>query len=504
MRLALSTKGYAIIPALVLALAKPAPSAETQQKLVLDFWDAAYLQGARAGYVHTYVQEFSRDGTSLLRATMELRLIVKRSGETIQLGMDTGTVESLDGKVVGTFLKHFLGKSKTLEINGIVEGNMLHLTLDKGTSLKPAPWKADVMGLAHQQRFLQEKNIKPGDELSFQCFEPSINLVVKTLIKAKDFEEVELFGRQQKKRLLRVESRAEKIQNVQLPTLVTWLGDDLMPCRAEVDIQPFGRVTLYRTTKAHAVSPSAVAKLTDINTSQYIHLARRIPKPYETTKALYRITIRDEDDPGSVFLKDERQQVQKIDGKTIELLVDAKQTTGKAKNPPAEFTQSSYFINSSDSLVKNLAKKSVGLETDPWKRALRMEKWVKLNMTVTSDEALAPADHVARTLRGDCTEFAMLMAAMCRAEGIPSRTALGLIYADLRAGPVFAFHMWTEVWVNGQWIPLDATLGKGHVGASHLKISDHSWSGTYDQAPLLPVFRILWRVAIEVLQTEGS
>ena len=121
-----------------------------------------------------------------------------------------------DGKVVGTFLKHFLGKSKTLEITGIVDGNMLRLTLDKAKILKPAPWNPEVIGLARQQRLFQERDIKPGDEFTFLSFEPSINLVVKTTVEAKDFEEVELFGGKQKKRLLRVESRAEKIQNVQL------------------------------------------------------------------------------------------------------------------------------------------------------------------------------------------------------------------------------------------------------------------------------------------------
>ena len=165
-----------------------------------------------------------------------------------------GTYETADGKVVGTFLKHFLGKAKTLEITGIVDGNNLHLTLDKTKSLKTAPWNPEVIGLARQQRLSQERNLKSGDAFSFLSFEPSFNLVVKTTVRAKDFEEVELFAGKQKKRLLRVESRAEKVQNVQLPSLVSWLGDDLMPARAEAEIPPFGKITLYRTTKAGAAS----------------------------------------------------------------------------------------------------------------------------------------------------------------------------------------------------------------------------------------------------------
>lgn len=491
--------------ALVLGASGAALAGSTlQPKLVLDLWDAAYVQGARAGYVHTYVHEIDKEGIKLLHASMELRLMVKRSGEPVQLGMDAGTIETASGKVVGTFFRHFLGKTKTLEITGVVDGDMLRLTLDNTKSLKPAPWNSAVAGLARQQRLLQERDIKPGETTSYLSFEPSINLVVKTTVQAKDLEEVELFGGRLKKRLLRVESKADKVQNVQLPTLVSWLGDDLMPLRSEADIPPFGRVTLYRTTKAIAQSPGLATNLTDINTSQYVKLGRRIASPYDTTSALYRITIRDEDDVAKVFARDARQQVKKVQGKTIELQVRADAEKQAAdKTASAEYTQSSYFITSDDTRVKNLARLAVAGEIDPWKKALRVEKWVHGNMRVTGDEALAPADHVARTLHGDCTEFAMLMAAMCRAEGIPSRTAVGLIYADVQSGPVFAFHMWTEVLVRGKWVGLDATLGRGHVGATHLKIRDQSWHGTYDQAPLLPVFAVLGRLAIEVVRTEG-
>ena len=56
-------------------------------------------------------------------------------------------------------------------------------------------------------------------------------------------------------------------------------------------------------------------------------------------------------------------------------------------------------------------------------------------MESQNHESLATADHVAKTLEGDCTEYAMLTAAMCRAEGVPSRTAMGLVYADIKNAP---------------------------------------------------------------------
>src|SRR6185369_5095217 len=138
-----------------------------------------------------------------------------------------------------------------------------------------------------------------------------------------------------------------------------------------------------------------------------------------------------------------RQQVKKIRGQMIQLEIRGKSGWEEAAPSPSKYSQSSYFITSDDDTVKTLARRAVNGEKDSWKKALLIEKFVNRNMKVTADEALAPADHVARTLRGDCTEFAMLMAAMCRAEGIPSRTAIGVVYAETKAGPVMAFHMWT-------------------------------------------------------------
>jgi transglutaminase-like putative cysteine protease len=509
------TFGLSVITGVLLLLigqadrsARLARADEPQGKVVLDLWDVAYMKGGKAGFVHTIVREYQRDGARLYQATVGLNLTVKRFQDTIQLRMDTGTTETAAGKVVGIFMRQYLGQGKNLEITGTVAGKQLRLTLDRTKPLKPAPWDDNVIGLYRQQRLFADRKVQPGDEFSYPSFEPTINLVVKNHVRVKDFEDVELFGGKSRKRLLRVETRPEKIQNVQLPLLVTWVDKEYVPWRSEVEAPGLGKIVLYRTTREVALAPANVANLTDIGISQYVRLKKRIVRPYDTSTAVYRVTIRDDDDPGTTFSRDGRQQVKKLKGNTFELHVRSsrgpqadKETKAKAA---AEFIESSYFINCADALVQKHARRAVGSESDPWQKALRVEKWVHDHMKTRADEALATADHVARTLSGDCTEYAMLTAAMCRAEGVPSRTAVGLIYADVRQGPVFAFHMWTEVWIKGQWIPMDATLGRGHVGATHLKITDQSWHDTRTLTPLFPVVRVLGRVAIDVLAVEGS
>ena len=504
-----------LISLVVLCLStSPAFAGGKDGKVVLELWDAAYLGEGKAGYVHTIAKEIDRDGKKLILTTVELRLTVKRFNDTVQMSMDTGSTETLDGKVVGVFLRQYLGKQQQMAIDGLVVGDEIRFTVNGDKPLTPNPWNDEVLGLFKQQSLYRDHDLKPGDTFSYLSFEPTINVVVKTGVTVKGFREVEIKGAKKKRKLLLVESIPEKIEykrgpdkveKIQLPISLTWLDEKLEPVKTEVEIPNLGPIVMYRTTKAEALAPGPIASL-DIGYNQLVRLKNRVLNPHATTAAVFRITLRKYEDVASAFSEDDRQQVKKVQGNTFELHVKSNRgSMGEVaeKPPAAEFLQSSYFINSDDAKVKELARKAVGDATDPWKKALRIERWVHDHMRFTNDDNLATADHVAVTLTGDCSEYAMLTAAMCRAERVPSRTALGLVYAEVKSAPYFGFHMWTEVWIKGRWIPIDATLHQGFVGAMHLKITDHSWHDERTMTPIFPVIRVVGRVSIEVLSAEN-
>jgi transglutaminase-like putative cysteine protease len=229
--------------------------------------------------------------------------------------------------------------------------------------------------------------------------------------------------------------------------------------------------------------------------------------PRNPDQVVYRITLPEDKDPANSFARDDRQQIKNAQGKTFELHIQAirrPDSTPKDVKAGEEFLKSNYFINCDDEKVQELAREAVAGEKDPWRKSQKIERWVREHMKIQNySEAMATADHVARSLEGDCTEYAMLAAAMCRAVEVPSRTAVGLVYAVIDRRPTLAYHMWTEVWVNGQWLALDATLGQGSVGADHLKITDHSWHGVQSVVPLLPVTRVmLGKPEVEVLEIK--
>jgi len=494
----------------VLLLAARAGADQPKGRLLLDHWYAAYLNGAKAGFVHTTVREFG-SGTKILRTVNELDLRVKRFKDDVRMFMQTGTDETPAGKVTGVFMRQGLAEGQQLVLTGTVDDEQLHV---KVTGLanpmdKKIWWNDQVIGLYGEMNLFRNKKVKPGDTFSYMHYEPSLNAVVTVKVTVKDFEEIDNNGR--KLKLLRVESRPDKILGVQLPASSLWLNKDLDVVRSQVEMEGLGKLVLVQTSKEEAQRRDGpTAKLPDIGLTNLIRLNRRIEDPHETDSVTYRITLPNDDEPATAFVRDSRQKVARAKGKSFELTIQAIRKpdpdTDGGEDNVAEYLKSNDFINSKDAKVREFAAEAVGREKDPWRKAQRIERWVHDHMRVVNfSVAMATADHVARTLEGDCSEFAMLTAAMCRAAGVPARIAVGLVYAENKGMPTLAYHMWTEVCVAGQWLALDATLGRGSVGACHLKITHHSWNDTQSIAPLLPLTRVmLGKPAIEVIRTGAE
>jgi transglutaminase-like putative cysteine protease len=96
-------------------------------------------------------------------------------------------------------------------------------------------------------------------------------------------------------------------------------------------------------------------------------------------------------------------------------------------------------------------------------RMRRLEGLVYRRMDSGSRASLgyASALQALRTRSGDCTEFALLLAALARASGLPARVVAGLTYASPFNGrrDVFSPHAWVQVWDGKRWVSFDAGLG---------------------------------------------
>ncbi len=493
---------------------------QEKPKLINDTWNAAFVEGTRAGYFHSTTYQTERDGQKLFSTNLEMNLKVKRYGEVVNLRMETGDEETPDGKIVAVSLTQFTDKGGKQVLKARVQDNRLLLRVGVNPREFPFPWNDKAVGTYKAEQLFKERKLKPGDSYDYLSFELSVQSAVQVKVKARDFEEVDVLEvanpnapnpavTRIKKKLLSVDIQPGKVKvqgnEIQLPKLTSWLDSEYVPVRSQTELPGLGLVTMYRTTEAVARLEPDPRLMPDLGVASLIKLDKPLNGIHNSTSAVYSITIKDDDDPTTIFTQDSRQKVLNKNGRSFELAVKAirRPEAKKSDETRAELLKSSFFLDSDNPKVKRLAAKIVGDETDPWQKGLKIEEWVHDHMKSDAGIGYVTASQIATELRGDCRQHGMLTAALCRSAGIPSRTALGLVYGqDRRHGPLLGFHLWTEVWIKGQWLALDATLGQGGIGPGHLKITDHDWNDAHSLAPLLPIVRAIGQIKIDSVKFE--
>ena len=262
----------------------------------------------------------------------------------------------------------------------------------------------------------------------------------------------------------------------------------------------------YRASKAEALDKADVAEL-DLLASTMVKVDRPLPQAHQTKQVRYRVRL-EGGDPASVFVTGPTQAVKSIDAHTAEVTVYAIRPGQPGGNPHApadppteDDRRPNSFIQSDDPTIVADAEKAAGRETDPWRVAVALERYVNREVKNKDyTQAFATAAEVAKSREGDCTEHAVFLAALCRARGIPARVAIGLVY--MQGAGAFGYHMWTEVYIDKRWIPIDGTLALGGIGAGHLEIAHTNLQGASVYSAFLPVVQILGRLKIEIVDVR--
>ncbi|MCH2137538.1 MAG: transglutaminase-like domain-containing protein [Phycisphaerales bacterium] len=164
-----------------------------------------------------------------------------------------------------------------------------------------------------------------------------------------------------------------------------------------------------------------------------------------------------------------------------------------------DYRTSSTLIDSAHPDVLALVHKAVPERDANWPRraeAMRdfVRRWVRSKGLST---AFASASETARSREGDCSEHAVLLAAMLRADGIPSRVATGLVWIDW--ANAFGWHMWTQAMLDGRWVDLDATLPMAY-SPGHVLVSTSALADGDGQGELVGLLGLLGNVDIDVVE----
>lgn len=178
----------------------------------------------------------------------------------------------------------------------------------------------------------------------------------------------------------------------------------------------------------------------------------------------------------------------------------------------APLLAASTYLDHDAPEVRRLLARAVPEDADPARGraegaealARSLADVVRRHVTVKDlDTGFATASEVARNGRGDCTEHAVLLAALLRAAGIPSRVVTGLVYLEELAGAegVFGYHMWAQALVGGRWLDLDATLPWG-FDATHIALGASDLAGPGGGRELEALVALVGRLRIRVLEIE--
>jgi len=125
----------------------------------------------------------------------------------------------------------------------------------------------------------------------------------------------------------------------------------------------------------------------------------------------------------------------------------------------------SPFVESDDPAIERAAAQAVGDATDARVAARRLVGWVHDTVEKAPSVTVPSAREVLESRRGDCNEHAVLLAALARAAGIPSRIIAGAVYAN----DGFYYHAWNELWL-GTWVSADAVFDQLPADATHVKL----------------------------------
>lgn len=133
------------------------------------------------------------------------------------------------------------------------------------------------------------------------------------------------------------------------------------------------------------------------------------------------------------------------------------------------YLQADEAIQSEDPEIKELALRLTEGSKDFWEATCRLSTWV-----VDSIRGSIIGGSALETLQrgdGSCGAQSMLLAALCRASGIPARVVWGCVYTPEYGGS-FGHHGWNEVYVgDAGWIPIDATMHESdYVNSGHIRL----------------------------------
>jgi hypothetical protein len=433
-------------------------------------WYRIELAGQHAGYMHSS----RRTADERIISTSHTSFTIGRGAATVSISMESMFVERISGEPVSMTRVERLGNLPTTT-EYTFKGGELHIRSSQADqvtdSVRPLPEGAWLTPAATES-YLRQRLAAGADHIIVRTIDPLSGPDPQTYTRSGIMREtIEVLGNPVEVfRCSTVSTAAPGVESVE------YLDARGVPVRLTTQMMgiPFV-VTLAERGAAVAVGGQLPPELM---ARTFIKPSRRIRSPRTTTRAEYVLSLADGEMPPLPATG--VQRVERLDDRRYRVVVDttSPQPADAAAAADAGFLEASSMLNTQDPRIIELVGRATAKAGDG--KAARAEAMRRFVYGYIRDKDLdvgfATASEVARSRRGDCTEHGVLLAAMLRADGIPSRVVSGLIYADRFAGEqhIFGYHLWTqallEIEEGSVWVDLDSTLPEAHFDATHIAL----------------------------------
>jgi hypothetical protein len=422
-------------------------------------WMTVLLGGRKVGHIQI---ERERDN-GILTTTQTLALDLSRAGKPMHLGNMSRSVEGPAGEPLG-----FAARTRMSSIDSTVEAHpdeagryLVTTTVGGQTRSTVMDWPGDALLAEGQRLATVAAGRTAGTRYRLREFDPSSQHVIAVQVEVLGDETVALPGG-----AMRLSHQRQTLALAHgRQTLDLWVDDRGIARKGLMNLlgQP---LEMLACDQACALAPNQPV---DMLRAATIDSPRLLPAYLRNVPMRYRIHV--DGGGGQPFITTDEQQVTALGGDDWMVDVGAAHAGRQAPPQPSD-SQPNAWLQSDAPAIRRLANQAVRGARDDLQRMRRLRAFVSGYITAHGlDVGYASALEVVDSREGDCTEYAVLLAAMARAQGIPARVISGMVYADRFAGGsrVFIPHEWVQAWVDGRWQSFDAALR--HFDSLHLALA---------------------------------
>ncbi len=445
-------------------------AAETQ-------WMKVILDGRKVGQLES-IREV--DGERVI-STERMTMTVDRAGISLPVKSEERAIETLDGKPLAFMVKTGLSGMDS-EIEGTLDDNgQLQILMRSGSSeqRRSIAWPSGAV-LPEGARLAEERaGLDAGVRYSVLSFQPSTLQAIPTSGQVIGTESVMV--EDGVRSLVRIDQVAD-MDGTPLRMSV-WVDAEHTVLRASMPLMGMDFVMLA-CSEACATAPNQSA---DVLERAMVSAPRALDANERAAGLEYTLRIAGQDAPALPSIAEQHSERR---GELWSVRVEPRGTRHDSTPPTADDRSANRWLNHDDPAVIALAERAAGKRKDADAGALmqRLEDFVRDYIHNKSMRiGYASAAETVASREGDCTEHAVLLAALGRALDVPTRVVNGLAYAPAFAGreQVFVPHAWVQAWDGKRWRSYDAALAGFDAGHIALSIGDGDASGFYGGVALL-------------------